>query len=222
MRKNVYCLIDTETVGGASNPTGMYNLAGFIHDRKGNIICSFNYLVAELYDEIAKDSYAKKNFHKYEEMVKNGEITMVATERDAINNVKSLCDFYNVNICTAFNTGFDYTKTVCRELLENREFIDLYLASVQTILTKRYANFCFENVLQSKSKKSIATSAESFYAYLVNDSSFSEEHIALDDCRIELEIFKAIMKTHKKIVKNCHFFDYFKEHKCWKTIPAWV
>ena len=25
MNKNIYCTLDTETVGGSSNPTGMYN-----------------------------------------------------------------------------------------------------------------------------------------------------------------------------------------------------
>ena len=36
-KKIIYCTLDTETVGGASNPTGMYNLGCTIHDREGNI-----------------------------------------------------------------------------------------------------------------------------------------------------------------------------------------
>ena len=39
-KKIIYCTLDTETVGGASNPTGMYNLGCTIHDREGNIFAT--------------------------------------------------------------------------------------------------------------------------------------------------------------------------------------
>ena len=60
--KNIYCTLDTETVGGAAHPTGMYNVGAIIHDRKGEILATTSLLVMEHYDEIALDSYAKKNF----------------------------------------------------------------------------------------------------------------------------------------------------------------
>ena len=61
--KNIYCTLDTETVGGASAPTGMYNLGCTIHDRQGKIFATCSLLVMEHYDEIREDDYAKKNFH---------------------------------------------------------------------------------------------------------------------------------------------------------------
>ena len=45
--KNVYCVLDTETYGGAAFPKGIYHLAGIIHDRQGNVYGCFNYLIAE-------------------------------------------------------------------------------------------------------------------------------------------------------------------------------
>lgn len=36
-KKNMYMTIDTETVGGATTPTGAYNYGGVIHDKTGHI-----------------------------------------------------------------------------------------------------------------------------------------------------------------------------------------
>ena len=65
MRKTIYCTLDTETVGGAANPTGMYNLGCVIHDKDGNIFATTSMLVMEHYNDINKDEYSKNNFHIY-------------------------------------------------------------------------------------------------------------------------------------------------------------
>lgn len=96
MRKTIYCTLDTETVGGASNPTGMYNLGCVIHDKDGRIYATTSMLVMEHYDEIRNDDYAKKNFPIYEERLCKGEMTAVATEREAVEIVRNLCKMYNV------------------------------------------------------------------------------------------------------------------------------
>lgn len=220
MRKNIYCTMDTETFGGASNPKGIYHLAGIIHDRLGNIFAVFNYLIAEHYDEIEKDTYAKKNFHKYEKMVQNGIVTVVPTEAEAVAMVDSLCDYYNVRYMMAYNTSFDFVKTACRDLIINREFIDIYLMTLQTIThIKKYAKFCNENGLRAKnSGKSVSTSAESVYAYLTDNVLYEEEHTAFEDSKIEMEIFLACLATHKKYTKNIHQYD-CKNGKCF---PKWA
>jgi len=51
-KKNMYMTIDTETVGGASTPTGAYNYGGVIHDKTGHIYATFSILVMEHYDEL--------------------------------------------------------------------------------------------------------------------------------------------------------------------------
>ena len=79
---NIYCTLDTETVGGATNPTGIYHLGGIIHDRNGNIYGCFNYLIAEMLDEIAMDDYAKKNIALYEEMLCEGTATLIDTQEN--------------------------------------------------------------------------------------------------------------------------------------------
>ena len=210
MNKNIYCTLDTETFGGASNPKGIYHLGGFIHDRMGNVLAGFNFVIAEHYNEIQADSYAKKNFGLYEEMVKNGVATIIPTEEMAVAIVNSICDYHNVKYMMAFNTGFDFCKTSCKTLLQGREFIDIYLMACQTLGgLKKYARFCRENNFKSKSGKSVATSAESFFAYLTGNAEYIEEHTALEDAKIEMEIFVKCIHAKKKFTKNVNFFDFY-------------
>lgn len=212
--KTIYCTLDTETVGGASAPTGMYNLGCVIHDKDGNIFATTSMLVMEHYDKIKDDDYAKNNFHIYAERLSNGTMSAVATEAEAVNVVRNLCKMYNVKYVMAYNSAFDFTKTICRELLNDFEFIDIYLMALQTIThLKKYAKFCLDNELYSKSKKSLATSAESVYAFITDNADYTEEHTALSDAMIEMAIFIRCLKMHKKFTKNCHQYE-CKEGKC--------
>lgn len=218
MRKTIYCTLDTETVGGASNPTGMYNLGCVIHDKDGNIFATTSMLVMEHYDKIRNDDYAKKNFPIYEERLCRGEMTAIASEAQAVEVVRSLCKMYNVKYVMAYNSSFDFTKTVCRELLVDFEFIDIYLMALQTIThLKKYAKFCRENKLYSRSGKTCSTSAESVYAFITDNADYAEEHTALSDAMIEMEIFKRCYAMHKKYTKNCHQFE-CKKGKCFPRI----
>lgn len=220
-KENIYCTLDTETWGGASRPKGVYNCAGQIHNRKGDVIACFNYLIAEYFDVIQKDDYAKKNFHKYRQMIDEGSITLVASEDEMIQAVENVLSFYGVDYVMAYNSAFDFGKTKCRELLNGREFIDIYLMAVQTLAQyKKYSNFCIENNLKSKSskRKSVSTTAETMYAYITNNPTYQEEHTAMEDSKIEKEIFLACLATHKKYTKNCHWYDYKGTDKC---VPQW-
>lgn len=218
MRKTIYCTLDTETVGGASNPTGMYNLGCVIHDKDGNIFATTSMLVMEHYDKIRNDDYAKKNFPIYEERLCRGEMTAIASEVQAVEVVRSLCKMYNVKYVMAYNSSFDFTKTVCRELLVDFEFIDIYLMALQTIThLKKYAKFCRENELYSRSGKTCSTSAESVYAFITDNADYAEEHTALSDAMIEMEIFKRCYAMHKKYTKNCHQYE-CKKGKCFPRI----
>lgn len=222
MNKTIYCTLDTETVGGIDHPKGFYNIGCTIHDREGNIFATASLLVMELYDEIRNDSYAKKNFPIYAERLARGEMTAVTTEAEALSIVRNLCHFYNVKYVMAYNSVFDFTRTACADLLNEFEFIDIYLVALQTIThQKGYAKFCRENGFKSKSGKSCATSAESVYAYIINNPNYTEEHTAFADALIEMEIFVRCLRTHKRFTKNCHQRE-CKGKEANKCFPVWV
>lgn len=208
--KNMYCTLDTETLGGACCPTGeqlkTYDFGYLIHDRMGNIVASGSLLVLEHYNQIRDNAfYGKKNFRKYQMRILTGQTTSVATEREAIELLKNVCRMYNVKYVMAFNSAFDLEKTICKELLEEHEFIDTWLATLQTIATKKsYKDYCINNNFKSRSGNRCSTSVETVYGYLTNDPTFEEEHTALSDCLNELAIFLACEKMHKKYTRNEH------------------
>lgn len=214
--KNIYCTLDTETVGGATSPKGFYHLGGIIHDRNGNVYGCFNYIIAEMLDEIEFDDYAKKNIDLYREMLATGSATLIDTQENAVAMVNALCEYYDVNTMMAFNSGFDYVKTQCKDLLNGREFIDLWLMALETICQKAgYKKFCADTKRYNK-KGNCRTNAETVYAYLTNTPNYCEEHTALEDSKIEKAIFDNCIKMHKKFTKNCHCWD--KEDK-WDLFP---
>ena len=217
--KNIYCTLDTETLGGATKDDApIYHLAGIIHDRMGNIFAIFNYLIMENFENIRDSFYGKGKVKEYLEMIDNGIVTAISTEKEAIEAVDSILNFYNVKYLMAFNASFDFGKTECRKLIEEREFIDIWLMAVQTLThRKKYGNFCRENGFIGSTKKSVSTTAETFYSYLTNNREYKEEHTAFEDSKIEMEIFLACLKTHLKFTKNM-FCRNCKENK---NFPKW-
>lgn len=221
MNKTIYCTLDTETVGGACGGNDIYNLSGIIHDREGNYLATFNFIVAENFKRIDEAFYGKKTFHRYGEMMGRGEITVIPTEAQAIEIVNNLLDFYNVRYVMAFNTAFDYTKTACSRLLEGREFIDIQLMAMQIFGgRKSYSDFCHANNFRSNKGRGnkCASSAEAYYAFISNNPDFEEEHTAFADSSIEVEIFVACLRAHKAFTKNCHWYDFGGK---WGLVRAW-
>lgn len=220
-KKNIYCTLDTETVGGAASPTGMYNLGAVIHDKDGNIFATISVLVMEHYEDINKDSYAKKHFPVYAERLANGSISAVTTEAEAVSIVRNLCHFYGVKYVMAYNSCFDFCKTVCRDLLDEFEFIDLYLMALQTIThQKGFDKFCHENNFVSDSGKSCATGVEAVYAFITENPDFEEEHTALSDAMNEMAIFVKCYSLHKRFTKNCHQYE-CRGKDANKKFPKW-
>lgn len=204
---NIYCTLDTETVGGAANPKGFYHLGGLIHDRKGKVYGCFNYLIADMLNKIQFDNYAKPNMARYEAMLANGNATLIDTEDHAIEMVEALLTYFKVNHIMAYNSSYDFCKTKCANLLAGRTFIDLWLMALQTICQqKRYSKFCADYGLFTK-RGVCRTTAEAVYAFLTDTPAFQEEHTALEDSKIEKYIFEQCVKTHKKYTKNCHCWN---------------
>lgn len=217
--KKIYCTLDTETVGGAATPQGFYHLGGIIHYRDGEVLGCFNYIVAEMLPLVVCDDYAKKNVGLYRDMLVNGTATLIDTQENAVAMVNALCDHYGVSTMLAFNSGFDYCKTMCRDLIQDREFIDIWLMALECICQKAsYQKFCAENGKYNK-KGNCTTNAETVYAYLTNTPDYCEEHTALEDSKIELEIFNACIKSHKKFTPNCHCFDHPNKWDLFPKLP---
>lgn len=201
--RKLSCTVDTETLNGIKNPEKAYHLAGIIHDNFGNVIAVFNYIIAELFDQIRYDDYAKKNFHKYQEMINDGSATVVATVADAIKAIDELLTYYGVTEINAFNADFDLRRGACAPLMENRVLVDTWLNALETICQKAsYRKFCAEHGFVNPRSGVCKTSAEAVYAYLTNNPDYEEEHTAMEDSKIEMAIYVACKRTHKRMTKG--------------------
>lgn len=217
MRK-IYCTMDTETLNGATNPTLAYHIGGVIHDREGNILAGFNYLIAKFYDQIRDDDYHKAHFDLYEEMVRTGAATFVPTVEDAIGMVEALFNFYDVDTVMAFNAAFDLVKGVGAPLLTDRNFIDIWLMACETLaIRKKYSEFCHAHGFASHTRKSCSTNAQTFYAYITDNPTYEEEHTAFSDSLIEMQIFLACLRAKKKFTQNASWYD----ARGFKHCPKW-
>ena len=49
--------------------------------------------------------------------------------------------------------------------------------------------------------------AEICYRFISGDIEFVEEHTALADCEIEMQILRAVWATHRKFTRNVHKGD---------------
>lgn len=208
MKKTYRCTLDTETLQGINNPMLAYNIAGIIYDLCGNIVATFNFLIAELFDQIRYDAYAKKNFAKYQQMINDGSVTIVPTVDDALALIDKLLTFYDVKEVCAYNANFDLVRGACSVLMEKRVIVDTWLNALETICQKKaYHDFCAEHGFINKRSGVCKTSAETVYAFLTNNADYEEEHTAMEDSKIEMAIFLACRKMHKKMTKGHCTFD---------------
>lgn len=84
--------------------------------------------------------------------------------------------------------------------LRNEDFdiADLWLVACEKLInTDRYKDYCLQNKFLTNSGTYFKTSAESTFSYLTNDIDFIEEHTALSDALIEVNILNKILKKGK-------------------------
>lgn len=213
MKKNIYCLIDTET----SKMTDVYDLGIIIFDKKGNILFTRNYCNMDVFgnDNMMENAYYNWKMPLYKE---NKNIVRCDT-RSMMYDFLYTMKLYNVTHLLAYNINFDINaldKTYIRFC--NRHFnidkliiIDIMRVAIDTIInTDKYRSFCIRNN-EITDKGNFKSGAESVYKYINNDIDFIEDHTALSDCYCEMNIFMKCLKQKKKINKGI-------ESNLWKKI----
>ena len=72
-KKHFYLTLDTETVGTLKSPL-VYDLSGAIHDRYGNIIETFSFVIYDIYKnkELMQSAYYACKMPQYEKDLQSG------------------------------------------------------------------------------------------------------------------------------------------------------
>lgn len=213
-RKSYYLTIDTETANSLEDPM-MYDLGGAIHDRYGNVIETFSFVIYDVFcaDRALFDTayYAEKR-PIYEEQIKAGlrKIVSIYTAR---RHVRDLCEKYGVKAIIAHNARFDYRATnyTLRYVTKSksRYFLPygipvwdtLKMAQDTICKQKTYIRWCERNGYIKRNGQPRAT-AEILYRYITLNNEFVEDHTGLEDVLIEKEIFAKCIAQHKKMRKS--------------------
>ena len=205
-------VFDTETVS-VSKPY-CYNIGYVIYDTDGReVLVKREFVVEQIWNNRPlfdtayyaekRPIYVNRMRGRQTELKKYGHI-----QSQMIRDIQ----FYGVDGAYAFNSKFDdgvfefnADGYGCRNALDTLPVFDIRGYACKYLMADgTYQDFCNENAevvgADGTSKKFITdadgykTTAESFYCYLKGDGSFNEEHTALADSEIELEILVACIE----------------------------
>tara|TARA_R110002096_G_scaffold266030_1_gene459639 strand:+ start:1259 stop:1972 length:714 start_codon:yes stop_codon:yes gene_type:complete len=205
--RNIILTLDTETADLSGN---VYDLGYIIHDRAGNELARFNALVEEIFTQpkiMMGAFYAKKLFSHYAPMLDRGEIKMQSWQY-IIDRLRSDIVEYNVSTIAAYNIGFDMramnnthrSLTDESKVLESPcKILDIWQFACEVKLNNRNYKRVAESFGWVSPKGNIKTGAEFAYRFCSGDHGFIEDHTALSDCQIEVEILRQCFATKKKI-----------------------
>ena len=205
--RNIILTLDTETADLSGN---VYDVGYIIHDRAGNELARFNALVEEIFTQpkiMMGAFYAKKLFSHYAPMLDAGEVKMQSWQF-IIDRLRSDIELYNVSTIAAYNIGFDMRAmnqthralTDESKVLESPcKILDIWQFACEVKLNNRNYKRIAESLGWVSPKGNIKTGAEFAYRFCSGDHGFIEDHTALSDCVIEVEILRQCFATKKTI-----------------------
>jgi hypothetical protein len=220
-RENVYLGMDIETANHAEDALA-YDIGLTAVTTSGKVLAKYSICISEIFEgepDLMNTAYYARKLPAYYEALARGERVMM-TLYEARALVHSMHEQYNFTAILAYNAYFDYsgmnrtqryvTKSKYRWFFPYGVPVHcIWHMACQTICSqKKYYNFCHENGFVSKSGN-IQTSAEIVYRFLTNNPDFVEEHQGLQDVEIEIEIFLACLKKHKKMNRGIN-------RACWR------
>lgn len=208
----VILTIDTET---ASLDGDVYDIAYAIHDKRGNIAVQRNWLVNENFTNAKRMMgayYAHKLFSHYAPML-DAQAIRLTPWAHIVETMRSDIARHGVNVVAAYNLPFD--MRVIRQTNATLGTGKPIFGALCTVKLLDIWQFICESRLDNNLYRSVAieqgwiskagnvkTGAEFAYRYTFGNFSFIEDHTALSDVLIEVELLAACFKTRKKIPYN--------------------
>ncbi len=210
--KKVYLTLDTECIG--IDDRRVYDLAYAIHYKDGTIIATFNALVEEVIyngDLMGGAFYNKKVYSHYLPRIAAQEIQIMPWQ-DIIDQFRHDLAAYEVDTICAYNIGFDI-RAMCDtaayygddDMVTGGDYnaLCIWQFVCEAILSRpKYRQTCEELGWFKTSTGNVYTNAEKAFAYITGEWGFVENHTAMEDVFIEVEILAACFKQKRKIPLN--------------------
>ena len=190
-------VLDTETLG--LNDRRVYDLGYVIYDTEAKKVCVMrDYIIKQVYDNprLMATAYYGNKRPIYEERLHTRYCKKVwwgTACRILAKDIKK----FKVDALFAYNSRFDYRAilTTCEKYgakvnptAEGIDDIMRYIANITE--TEDYKGFCKAHGFMTKHKKPrCQKKAETLFRYLTGKVDYQEEHTALEDSKIELQIY---------------------------------
>ena len=205
MRKNIYCVFDTETIG--LDKKWIYDLGCVITDKHGKIYHKARWIIKEVMDipHIEQMAFYGKKINTFYKGMESVSFKNAQTE---FNNI---IHNFDVNMICAYNLFFDmsalkqtleFTNNGKKFLNKPLTYFDLWNASCDSFFKQKTFKKVAEREGWVSNIGNYRTNAEVAYKYITGDFQFVESHTALEDAEIESIILIDILRQKKKIVKN--------------------
>lgn len=206
--------LDTEGlwINKATSTALIYNVGWAIHDHDGNIAETRSYLIKEIFlNEVKQQTsrYYTAKIRKYLEMLGCGKVKLASIWEIHSQFAKDLRQ-YKVKKILAYNARYDrnsleYTLQYISKgnypgnwdcgILQWWDTWEMFKSSRNT--QKKYCDFCENNGFKTDWGNN-KTTAEIVTKNL-KGLDFTEDHTALEDVFIEIEIYVHCRKMHKKM-----------------------
>lgn len=189
-------VLDTETANGFKEPL-VYDLGYIVATDEGEILKTRSYIIKEVYDnkKLFKSAYYKDKRPLYETRLKSKYCKKVNLAFALYQLTKDMKK-YGIDKF-AYNSQFDKNAILCTMTHFNKTIHNPIKNGIFDIMeyikpiteTEDYKTFCEVNGFMTKHKKPrCQKKAETLYRYLTNNPTYEEEHTALEDSKIELQI----------------------------------
>lgn len=216
-------IIDTETANSIEQPLPYDIGYAIIDTEKDKILLEKSFVVAEIFldKELMTSAYYAEKIPQYWDEIASGQRTLKGIyniRKEVQKDVKE----YNIKKVGAYNMGFDKRATVNDIRFISGSFVRWFfpfgteffciwnMACSSILNTKEYIDFAVKNNYISP-KGNINTNAEKAYAFIKNDTEFKEEHTGLEDVKIEIEIYRAVLRSGMD-------FDESIKPWCWRSV----
>lgn len=189
------CVFDTETIN--INKPFCYNIGFIIYDTDiDKKLYSADYVVKQIWNNkpLFNTAYYADKRNLYISKMR-GKKTVLEYWGNIMRKMQRLFNIYNVECAFAYNSPFDdrvftfncdWYKSInpfdTIPIFDIRGYAHTFIAN-----TESYKNFCDTYSLYTENGN-YSTTAESLYKYITGNVDFSEEHTALADSEIELDI----------------------------------
>lgn len=227
-RKHYILAVDTETAGSIDEPL-VYDFGCRVIDTNGNVYEELSAVIYEIYccqKEKMNSAYYACKLPQYEEGLKHREWRIMKM-RTAFFLIRKWMKDYSITEVMAYNTSFDRralnnTIRFCTDdeikwfFPYGTEYLDIWNMSCSTLYKRKSYYQMAHSMNWESAKGNVLTNAEVGYSY-ITQQEFTERHTALEDVKIETEIYLACRKARVKtedrgIVGN----PWRKPQKGWK------